>query len=55
VISLRSHGFSRKSRNPSMTIWPASVPVRVEFWPEHRSAAANNVLARLAPKHRSQS
>ena len=41
----RSHGAKRKSRKPSMTICPANVPVRVEFWPEHRSAKANNKLA----------
>ena len=26
------------SRKPSITIWPASVPVIVEFWPEASSA-----------------
>ena len=34
VISRRSQGAMRKLRKPSITIWPASVPVRVEFWPE---------------------
>ena len=32
-------------RNPSITIWPASVPVSVEFCPEASSARANTVLA----------
>ena len=34
VIRRRSHGRSRMLRNPSITIWPASVPVSVEFCPE---------------------
>ena len=38
VISRRSQGFSRRWRNPSMTIWPARVPVSVEFCPEQSSA-----------------
>ena len=50
VMSLRSQGLSRMSRKPSMTIWPASVPVSVEFWPEASSAEAKSVLARLAPR-----
>jgi len=31
VIRRRSHGPSRMLRKPSITIWPASVPVIVEF------------------------
>ena len=27
---------------PSITIWPASVPVSVAFWPEQSSATANS-------------
>ena len=45
VISRRSQGRMRMLRNPSMTIWPASVPVSVEFWPDASSASANTVLA----------
>ena len=32
-----------------MTIWPASVPVRVEFWPLASSATAKSVLAMPTP------
>ena len=32
-----------------MTIWPASVPVRVEFCPDSSSATANRVLAAAVP------
>ncbi len=32
-----------------MTIWPASVAVMVEFWPDARSARANRVLAAATP------
>src|SRR4051812_15527163 len=49
VMRRRSQAGSRMSRNPSITIWPASVPVMVEFWPEARSATANSVLARVVP------
>jgi hypothetical protein len=45
VISRRSQGRIRMLRNPSITIWPASVPVNVEFCPEASSARANIVLA----------
>jgi hypothetical protein len=31
VMRRRSHGRRRMLRKPSITIWPASVPVRVEF------------------------
>ena len=33
-----------------MTIWPASVPVMVEFCPEASSATANSVLAAVVPR-----
>ena len=49
VISRRSHGRSRMLRNPSITIWPASVPVSVAFCPENSSATANSVLASCVP------
>ena len=49
VIRRRSHGRMRKLRKPSITIWPASVPVSVEFWPEASSATANSVLAMPTP------
>ena len=32
-----------------MTIWPASVPVRVEFCPDASSATANTALAPTTP------
>ena len=49
VTSLRSQGRSRMLRNPSITIWPASVPVSVAFCPESRRAAANSTLAAVVP------
>ena len=49
VIRRRSHGRSRMLMKPSITICPASVPVRVEFWPEQSSATANSVLAIAVP------
>src|SRR5258706_128172 len=49
-VCRRSHGRSRMSRKPSITIWPASVPVSVEFWPLARSARANTVLAPVTPR-----
>ncbi len=42
VIRRRSHGRMRKFRKPSITIWPAMVPVRVEDWPEQSRATANS-------------
>jgi len=33
-----------------MTIWPANVPVSVEFWPDAKSAIANTTLAQETPK-----
>ena len=41
-------------RKPSITIWPASVPVSVEFWPDASSASANTVLAPGAEQRRQQ-
>ena len=49
VTMRRAQGGRRNSRNPSITICPASVPVNVEFWPLARSATANSVLASDAP------
>ena len=40
VISRRAQGGRRMSRKPSITIWPASVAVTVEFSPQHSSAIA---------------
>src|ERR1700681_3786296 len=45
VRSRRRHGGRRMLRNPSITIWPARVPVMVEFCPDARSAMANTTLA----------
>ena len=45
----RSHGRTRRWRKPSITIWPASVPVIVLDWPEDRSATANSVEASEVP------
>ena len=39
----------RRFRKPSITIWPASVPVSVAFWPENSSATANIVDASVVP------
>ncbi len=49
VMSLRcQHGIFR-SRKPSMMIWPAIVPVKVELWPEASSAMPNSVAAMALP------
>ena len=45
-----SHGRMRMRRKPSITICPASVPVMVLDWPEHRSATANTVDASPVPR-----
>ena len=45
----RSQGAMRRLRKPSITIWPASVAVMVEFSPQHNSAIANSVGAMLEP------
>ncbi len=49
VMSRRNHGRIRMFRKPSITIWPASVPVSVEFCPEASSARANTALAPATP------
>ena len=55
VIRRRSHGRSRMWRNPSITIWPASVPVSVEFCPDASRASAKTTLApRRAEQRRQQ-
>ena len=41
----RSHGRRRMFRKPSITIWPASVPVSVEFWPLASTLFAVALLA----------
>ena len=51
VISRRNQGVIRKLRKPSMTICPAKVPVRVEFWPEARRATAKRMLAAPTPSN----
>ena len=42
-------GLNRMCRKPSMMIWPASVPVSVEFCPVASSAKAKMVLAAVTP------
>jgi len=37
--------------NPSITTWPASVPVIVLLWPLASSATANSVLAAAVPNN----
>ena len=54
VIRRRSQGRMRKLRKPSITIWPAMVPVSVEDWPEQSSATAKMTPARLGPEQRRQ-
>ena len=41
----------RNCRYPSITIWPASVPVTVELWPAAIRAIANNFAATLVPRN----
>src|SRR6267143_5834816 len=50
VISRRKTGGRRMRRKPSITTWPASVPVSVEFWPEASRATAKSVLATPTPR-----
>src|SRR6202023_1600280 len=50
VIKRRSHGFRRQCMKPSMTTWPASVPVIVLLWPLARRAIANSRLAAKVPR-----
>ena len=49
VISRRSHGWIRQCMKPSITTWPASVPVMVLLCPLASSATANSVLAAAVP------
>ena len=49
VTSRRAQGGRRMSMKPSITIWPASVAVTVEFRPQHRSAMPNRVGALAEP------
>src|ERR1700688_3179801 len=51
VTIRRSHGAMRRLRNPSITIWPDSVAVMVEFSPQHKSAIANSVGAKVEPSN----
>jgi len=51
VMRRRSQGRIRILRNPSMTIWPASVPVSVEFCPDASSARAKTALAPTTPSN----
>ena len=43
VMTRRAHSGMRSLMKPSITIWPVSVPVIVEFWPEASSATAKSV------------
>ena len=52
VISRRSQGRMRKLRKPSITIWPAMVPVSVEDCPEQSSATANSTPASAGAQQR---
>jgi 1-acyl-sn-glycerol-3-phosphate acyltransferase len=49
VMSRRNHGLSRQRMKPSITTWPASVPVMVLLWPLASNATTNNVLATVVP------
>ena len=49
VTSRCSHAGSRICTKPSMTIWPASVAVSVDAWPDASSASAKSVLANVTP------
>ena len=49
VSRRRIHGRMRRSRNPSITTCPASVPVSVDACPEASNATANTVLASGTP------
>src|ERR1700732_4780805 len=51
VTMRRSHGAMRKLRKPSITIWPDSVAVMGEVSPQHKSAIANSVGARVEPSN----
>ena len=49
LIRRRSHGWMRMRMKPSITIWPASVPVIVLACPDDSSATANKVAASEVP------
>ena len=49
VIILRNHGLILICKYPSITIWPASVPVTVLLCPAAINAIANNIGARVEP------
>ena len=50
VSKARAAGETRMSRKPSMTIWPASVPVTDELSPEQISATPKRALAMPTPR-----
>ena len=49
VISRRTQGLIRQCMKPSITTWPASVPVMVLLWPLASRATAKSVLAAAVP------
>src|SRR3974377_1095585 len=51
VITRRTHGLTRQFMNPSMTTWPANVPVMVLLCPLASRAIANSVLAAAVPSN----
>ncbi len=51
VIRRRTQGLIRQCMKPSITTWPARVPVMVLLWPLASSATANNVLAAAVPSN----
>ena len=54
VMSRRSHGRMRMLRKPSITIWPASVPVSVAFWPEQQQRHGEQRAGRGCAEQRRQ-
>ena len=54
VIRRRSQGRMRKLRKPSITIWPARVPVSVEDCPEQSSATAKMHAGEAGAQQRGQ-
>src|SRR5207253_2231937 len=51
LVSIRrAQGLTRQWRNPSMTTWPARVPVMVLLCPLASSATANSTLAADVPR-----
>ncbi len=49
-MSRRTQGWSRQRMKPSITTWPARVPVMVLLWPEASRATANRTLAAPVPR-----